>query len=222
MRKIRRRSSASDLDVRGVDDRGNGSHVVARVETHVVDMADRDDVAAAGRTILNAGEVDILVNNAGVAVVAPFVRTSEEDWEWLLGVNVRGPLRLTQALLPSMIARKTGHIVVVSSLAGLVGAPGMVAYTTSKFALTGFAEALRMETKELGISVSVICPGYVRTNLHHATRFYDNAGFKRFLDRAPAFYGMSADHVATELCDAIRKKRPLVVLGPEKIASRSC
>jgi len=162
------------------------------------------------------GPLDVLVNNAGVAVVAPFAQTKPEDWEWIMGVNVWGPLRVTRAFLPSMLARGSGHVVVVASLAGLVGAPGMVAYSTTKFAAVGFAEALRLEIARDGIDVTVVCPGFVRTNLHRATR-YGNAGFRRFLDEAPSFYGLTKEGVARELADAVEKKRGLVVLGPEKI-----
>ncbi len=187
------------------------------VETHVVDLGDEKQVVGAAESILSHGDVDVLVNNAGVAVVAPFERTTSDDWDWIMGVNVHGPLRLTRALLPRMKERGAGHIVVVASLAGLVGAPGMVAYSTTKFAMVGFAEALRVEVAPHGIGVSTVCPGYVRTNLHRATR-YRNPGFKRLLDEAPSIYGMSREHVARALCDAVVRKRPLVVLGPEKVA----
>jgi short-subunit dehydrogenase len=185
-------------------------------ETHVLDLADAAAVAAVAEEVLAGGPVDVLVNNAGVAVVAPFERTSERDWEWIMGVNVHGPLRLTRALLPAMKAQGSAHVVVVASLAGLVGAPGMVAYSTTKFAMVGFAEALRLELASDGIDVTTVCPGYVRTNLHRATR-YDNPGFRRLLDEAPAIYGMTREHVARALCNAVEKRRPLVVLGPEKI-----
>ena len=187
------------------------------VETYVTDMSDEAQVVASAEKILARGDVDVLVNNAGVCVVAPFERTSTVDWEWIMGVNVHGPLRLTRALLPRMKERGVGHIVIVASLAGLIGAPAMVAYSTTKFAMVGFAEALRLELAPHGIPVTTVCPGYVRTNLHRATR-YDNPGFKRLLDEAPAIYGLSRESVAHALCDAVMKKRPLVVLGPEKIA----
>lgn len=186
------------------------------VETHVTDLSDEAQVTAAANRILAHGDVDVLVNNAGVAVVAPFERTSSRDWEWIMGVNVHGPLRLTRALLPRMRERGVGHIVVVASLAGLIGAPGMVAYSTTKFAMVGFAEALSLELAPYGIDVTTVCPGYVRTNLHAATR-YDNAAFKRLLDDPPSFYGMTPERVAKEVCDAVVARRALVVLGPEKI-----
>src|SRR5262249_13779248 len=138
------------------------------------------------------------------------------DWEWIVGVNVWGPIRLTQALLPRMIERRAGHVVMTASLAGLIGAPGMVAYSTTKFAIVGFAEGLRHEGPRVGIGVTLVCPGFVRTNFHKATR-YANRGFERFLNDAPPWYGVSKEHAARAVVDAIAQGAPLVAFGPEKI-----
>jgi short-subunit dehydrogenase len=132
------------------------------------------------------------------------------------GVNLFGPLRLTRALLPSMITRRSGHVVLVASLGGLVAAPKMTLYSTTKFAMVGFGEALRLELADTGVGVTVVCPGYVRTGLHAATRYGDD-GFRRFLDRPPRWYGMESDAVAVALADGTEAGRPLVVLGPERI-----
>ncbi len=194
-----------------ISSRGGGD-----APTYVVDVASAAQVAdLVARVTREHGLVDVLVNNAGVAVVAPFAETRPEDLEWIVGVNVWGALRLTRAWLPGMIARGSGHVVVVASLAGLVGAPGMVAYSTTKFALVGFAESLRLELDGTGVGVTAVCPGYVRTNLSRATR-YGNEGFRAFLDGAPSWYGLSKEHVADEIVDATTRRRPLVVLGPEK------
>jgi short-subunit dehydrogenase len=115
-----------------------------------------------------------------------------------------------------MIARRRGHLAFVASLSGLVGAPGMVAYTTTKFALVGFAEALRHELAGSGVGITSVCPGYVRTNLHRTTR-YANEGFRHFLDRAPSWYGLTDASVARSIADAVETREPLLVLGPEKI-----
>lgn len=199
-------AAAADIRARG----GDAGH-------YVVDVASAEQVDdLATRAVRERGSVELLVNNAGVAVVAPFIKTRSDDWEWMTGVNMWGPLRLTRALLPDMIARGRGHVVVVASVAGLIGAPGMVAYSTTKFAMVGFAEALRLELAGTGVGVTAVCPGYVRTNLNKATR-YDNPGFKAFLDAPPSWYGMTSEHVAVELVEAVLHDRPLVVLGPEKV-----
>ena len=207
-----------DIDAHGLGDAARAARGIgARVEEHVVDLADGPAVEGLARRVLDEnGPVDVLVNNAGVAIAAPFVRTGASDWAWILGVNLLGPLRLTRALFPSMLERRSGQVVIVASLAGLIGAPGMVAYTTTKFALVGFAESLRLEVEDAGIGVTVVCPGYVRTNLARATR-YDNEGFQRFLEGAPPWYGMAKERVASEIVESVLSRRPLVVLGPEKV-----
>lgn len=182
----------------------------------VVDLADEAAVDALGARLVAGGPIDVLVSNAGVAVVKPFVQTTADDWRWVLGVNALAPLRLARAVVPAMLARRSGHLVFVASLAGLVAPPGMVAYGTSKFALVGLAEGLRLELAGSGVEVSIVCPGYVRTNLSRATR-YANEAFRRFVDDAPRFYGLSAEAVAGEITEAIARRRPLVVLGPEKV-----
>jgi len=183
---------------------------------HVIDLADPEAVDALAKAALSElGHVDLLVNNAGVAVVSPLVRMTTSDWSLLTGVNVWGPIRLTQALLPSMLARKSGRIVMTASLAGLIGAPGMVAYSTTKFAIVGFTEALRHEVEGQGVGVTLVCPGYVRTGFHAATR-YRNDGFEQFLDHAPRWYGLSAERVAAIALDAVARGQSLVTIGPEK------
>lgn len=206
-----------DIDADGVEETAEVVRALGHVAmAHVVDMSQSAEVDDLARRVLRDGGIDVLVNNAGVAVVAPFLRTTEEDWEWLFAVNLWGPVRLTRALLPRMIERRDGHVVMVASLAGLVGAPGLVAYGTTKFALVGLTEALRLEIADAGVGVTLVCPGFVRTNFAKASR-YDNGDFRRFLDEPPSWYGMAKERVASELADAVEQRRPLVVLGPEKV-----
>jgi NAD(P)-dependent dehydrogenase (short-subunit alcohol dehydrogenase family) len=186
------------------------------VDTFAVDLRSAAAIDTLAQDALAAlGPIDILFNNAGVAVVAPLVETSDADWEWLFEVNVRAPIRLTRALLPHMVERKSGHIAITASLAGLMGAPSMLAYSTTKHALVGFAETLRYEVLEEGVHVTAICPGYVRTNLHRATR-YQNDRFQKFLDDPPAWYGISESEAARIIADGIERRKPLVVFGIEK------
>ncbi|MBL8613314.1 MAG: SDR family oxidoreductase [Myxococcales bacterium] len=199
------RAAAADARRHGVD-----------AVAHVVDVADGRAIEAFASEVLAGGPVDLLVNNAGVCVVAPFVATTSADWEWVLGVNLRGAIALTRALLPSMLERRSGHVAFVASLAGLVGAPAMVAYATTKFGVVGFAEALRVELATSGVGVTTVCPGYVRTGLHASTR-YGNDRFARFLDAPPRWYGMTPERVATELLDAASRGGGVVALGPEKL-----
>jgi NAD(P)-dependent dehydrogenase (short-subunit alcohol dehydrogenase family) len=183
----------------------------------VADLSKEEAITRLAQDILQSfGHVDLLMNNAGVAVVAPLLSTKEQDWDWILAINLRAPIRLTRALLPSMIERRSGHIAFTASMAGLVGAPGMSAYSTTKFGLVGFAEALSLEVKDAGIDVTVVCPGYVRTNLHHATR-YTNDSMKKLLDAPPSWYGVRQDDAGRRIVRALANKSPLFVFGVEKL-----
>jgi len=212
------RLALADIDPKGLTATAESARTLGgEVVTHTVDMGSAGEVdALAARVLREDGPVDVLVNNAGVAVVAPFMRTTEVDWQWVFSVNLWGPLRLTRALLRPMIERGAGHVVMVASLAGLIGAPGLVAYSTTKFALVGLTEALRLEVADAGVGVTLVCPGFVRTNFSKASR-YDNTDFRRFLDEPPSWYGLPKERVASKLCDAVEARRPLVVLGPEKV-----
>ena len=111
------------------------------------------------------GRIDALINNAGVSAQALFSEVKAEDLHWyedLMRVNLWGSVWCTHAALPHLKASK-GRIVAVASLAGLVGVPGRTAYSATKFAMTGFFEALRAELKSAGVSVTTAYPGVVAT-----------------------------------------------------------
>lgn len=115
------------------------------------------------------GPVDILVNNAGVAHSAPIARTSLEDWEKMFRINATGAFLCLQAFLPDMLEKKWGRIVNVASMAGLTGAPYIIAYTASKHALVGLTRAAAAEVGKHGVTVNAVCPGYVETPMTEAT-----------------------------------------------------
>ena len=122
------------------------------------------------------GGIDALINNAGMSAQALFSDVKAEDLAWyenLMRINLWGSVWCTHAALPHIRARN-GHIVAVSSLAGLVGVPGRTAYSATKFAMTGFFEALRAELKVAGVSVTTAYPGVVATNIRY--RGFNAAG----------------------------------------------
>lgn len=189
----------------------------ATVTTFVVDLARADELdRLAADAPAAIGPIDVLFNNAGVAVVKPLEVTRDEDWRWVFDVNVWAPIRLTRALVPAMVQRGRGQIVMTASLAGLIGAPGMVAYSTSKFALVGFSESLRAELAPHGIDITVICPGYIKTGLHRATR-YENAAFEAMVEAPPDWYGVPLDQAARAIGRAIDRRAPQLVLGIERV-----
>jgi short-subunit dehydrogenase len=109
------------------------------------------------------GPVDVLVNNAGYGLVGAIEELSEEEIRDQMEVNFFGALRLIQLILPTMRERKKGHIFNISSIAGINGSPGLGLYNASKFALEGMSEALMLETRHLGLKVTLVEPGPFRT-----------------------------------------------------------
>lgn len=130
------------------------------------DVADAESVRRAVDAALKAfGKIDILVNNAGYACFKPFVEMSLDEWQRTLDVNVTGPVNCIKAVLPSMMERKSGRIINLSSVAGLKPLIDQSAYCASKYALNGLTKVLAMELRPHGIAVHAICPGGVDTQL---------------------------------------------------------
>ncbi|MBI4774768.1 MAG: 3-oxoacyl-ACP reductase FabG [Deltaproteobacteria bacterium] len=117
----------------------------------------------ARKTLDRFGRIDVLVNNAGVIVAAPFVEMKRADWDRIIGVNLGGVFNCCKAVVPSMIQRKTGRIVNISSVAGKRAAPLISAYSASKFGVIGLTQALALELGEYDITVNAVCPGFIET-----------------------------------------------------------
>lgn len=131
-----------------------------------LDVTDRDSWRTAVEEILAAdGRIDILVNNAGVMPTGPFTDETAATTDLIVDVNVKGVLAGMHAVLPSMVAARRGHIVNIASMAGVVPLPGMISYNASKFAAYGASIAARREYDGTGVTVSVIMPSAVRTEL---------------------------------------------------------
>jgi short-subunit dehydrogenase len=142
----------------------------ARTLVVTMDVADSAQCRALiEKAVAEFGRIDNLVNNAGVSAQALFSDVKAEDLHWyetLMKINHWGAVWCTHAALPHLKASQ-GRIVAVNSLAGLVGVPGRTAYSATKFAMTGFFEALRIELKSAGVSVTTAYPGVVATQIRH-------------------------------------------------------
>jgi short-subunit dehydrogenase len=152
------------------------------------------------------GPVDILVNNAGVQIVGPTEQTDFEAGARLLELNVHTPMRLTTLLLPEMIARKSGAIVDIASMAAIAPTPGMYFYNASKAALAAASEGLRAELKPHGIHVVTVYPGPVTSAMEVAARAkYEATGA---VDHTPTG---TPEGLAKLVLAALEKKRPRVI-----------
>jgi NAD(P)-dependent dehydrogenase (short-subunit alcohol dehydrogenase family) len=131
------------------------------VEIDVTDFPAMEQLVQ--ETVRRTGRLDYIFNNAGIAIGGSINLYSIEDWNQMIDVNLRGVINGIQAAYQIMMTQGFGHIVNTASMAGLMPGPGNVAYTTTKHAVVGLSKSLRAEAVRMGVRVSVICPGVVRT-----------------------------------------------------------
>lgn len=201
------------LEATAVSARRRGVEVLTRV----VDVADRGAMAAFAEAVhARVDAVDLLVNNAGVAIVASFLETSLEDWDWIVGVNQWGVIHGLHGFVPPMVAAgRGGHVVNIASMAGLAGFPHLDAYSTTKFAVVGLSESLRQELEPLGIGVTVVCPGPVTTPIIGSGRrrgIAESSGFRERLTTLYEKWGTTPERLAEEVMEAIADNRPMLVV----------
>jgi NAD(P)-dependent dehydrogenase (short-subunit alcohol dehydrogenase family) len=141
------------------------THDVA-IQSRSVDVSDHESVDQAFATIgKSIGEPTILVNNAGIAPSAPFLKTSPDLWEKVIGVDLTGAFFCIQKVLPAMLESKFGRIVNISSTAGLTGIGYVTAYCAAKHGLIGLTRSLAIETARKGVTVNAVCPGFADTDI---------------------------------------------------------
>lgn len=139
----------------------SGAHMILPL-----DLGESESFAAALASVLDRyGNIDTLINNGGISQRGTAVETQLEVDRRIMEVNYMGTVALTKAVLPSMLARGSGQIVVISSLMGKIGTPMRSAYAASKHALQGFFDCLRAEVHDQGVNVCVVCPGYIDTEV---------------------------------------------------------
>lgn len=177
------------------------------------DLSDRPGIAEAMRKVRDChGPVDIVINNAGMSSRGLAVDTSLDVDVTIMNVNYFGQIAVTKALLPDMIRRKSGHIVVISSIQGKLAIPFRSTYAASKHALQAFFDSLRAEVTDHGIHVSVISPGYIRTNLSQSSLSADGTTYGLAEKEIEA--GMSPEYVADCIVEAVCARDSEVLIGP--------
>ena len=140
----------------------------------VLDVTDDDSVREALDLVLEkSGRLDVVINNAGTTLVGAVEETSTDEARWLLETNLLGVHRVTRAALPHLRASK-GHAVIIGSIAGFLAKPGEGFYSTTKHALEGYADVLRLELSPFGVRVALVEPGFVKTNFASVARVVAN------------------------------------------------
>jgi len=162
----------------------------------------------------SAGPLDVLINNAGIALFALVEDMRHEHWTRVIDTNLWGPIHAIECFVPEMIRARKGHVVNVSSAAGLTGAPWHAAYSTAKWGLVGLSEVLRYDLEQHDIGVTVICPGAVDTPLKHSVEILSvnrESRYARKLIRSFDRSAVTPEHVAHLIIDAIGRRKFLVI-----------
>lgn len=187
-------------------------------EVHLVlplDLAEWEGLDhKAGQVLNRFGGVDILVNNGGISHRSLAKDTLLEVDKRVMDIDYFGHIALTKAVLPSMLERRSGHIVVTTSLAGLIPVPYRTAYCAAKHALHGFFDTLRVEVWEENIKVTLVCPAQVRTNISYQAMAGDGGKYGKMDPLIEA--GMSPEACADAILRAIVKGKQQTLVGKGK------
>jgi len=181
-----------------------------------VDVTDFSAVETLVReTVDRAGRLDYMFNNAGIGIGGEVWRYSIEDWDRIIDVNLRGVTNGVQAAYQAMLKQGFGHIVNTSSMAGLIPAAFEAGYAATKFAVVGLSTSLRIESVSIGIRVSVICPGVIRTPILKGGKYGKILGdisqdnieqmFERFRPMSPAIF-------ARKVLNAVAKNKAIIIV----------
>ena len=219
MAKAGGRLFLTDINQGGLDET---CHLIERTGGEVC-MARAFDIADYQAMCAFAKEVhhdycplDILVNVAGIAMFSQVEEMSHDDWEKVISVNLWGVIHAIECFVPDMIrARKGGHIVTVSSTAGIIGLPWHAVYAGTKHALMGISEVLRYDLKKHRIGVSIICPGAVKTGLVQTADIHADT---RAADKVRMLFlkiTITPEKVASLIIDAVCKEKFLVITSTD-------
>jgi NADP-dependent 3-hydroxy acid dehydrogenase YdfG len=158
----------------------------------VVDITNPEAVAAA----LSGVDAQVLVNNAGVGILKPFMELTREEWSRMVDVNFNALFDVTRAVLPAMIRRQSGHVVIIGSISGRSAYVGGTCYAATKHAVMGFSESLMLELRDSGVKVSIVNPGSVATH---------------FSERADASWMLTAADVAESVAFVVNTPEDVLV-----------
>jgi len=181
-----------------------------KVHAQVLDVRDEKAVAEYMDYVAARGRVDYLFCNAGVGFGQPYEVTKREDWNTIFDVNVFGLVNCVHSMLPHLMRQGSGHIVIVSSVAGISPLPYQTVYVASKHAVYGFARCLRYELEDKNIKVSVICPGAVATNI-----FYRSLDYSLHFELPQPPNAISIDQAGEEILEGIRNGQEVIPLNED-------
>jgi len=183
-----------------------------KVTAAICDVTDFAAVKAlVEETVAENGRLDYIFNNAGTCIMGEAQDISYEDWRGVIDLNLYGVVHGVAAAYPIMVRQGFGHIVNISSFAGLMPVAGQVPYVTSKHGIVGLSNALRIEGSLHGVKASVVCQGMVRTPLYETTKTLKLDGDK-IIDMLPA--AMPPEKCARFIMDGVEKNKAIILISP--------
>ena len=190
-----------------------------KVTAHRVDVTSRDDMAALpAKVVAEHGGVNLLVNNAGITLQKSFATHSLEDWDRIVGINWWGVLHGCHYFLPALRDADEAHIVNMSSMTGFLGIPMQSSYCATKAAVKGLSESLWAELAPLGIGVTSVHPGAIRTDMIQATiEESDDLAFAERSYRMAQRTGVSPEKAAAKIVRAVERGRMRVRFGADAV-----
>jgi len=187
-----------------------------KVEIVLMDISKHNELTqTTQKVIAQFGHIDILVNNAGISQRSMAIETSFEVDQKIINTNLLGTIAFTKAVLPSMVKRKQGQIIVISSLMGKFAAPLRSGYAASKHGLHGFFDALRMELDDYNIKVLMVCPGFVKTNISINAITAD--GSKQGTMDDATNKGILPNEVAKKILSALNRNKEEIYIGKREV-----
>jgi NAD(P)-dependent dehydrogenase (short-subunit alcohol dehydrogenase family) len=210
-----------DIDAAGLASSAEAIRGLGRaVQAERVDVSSADEMRAFASSVHARLEaVDLLMNNAGVGIGGGFLDTSLADWDWILGINLRGVIHGCHYFVPHMVRRgRGGHVINVSSAAGYSASSALAAYNATKFGVLGLSEALWEELRPHGIGVTAVCPGVIDTPITRSARLVGAMNAPRVREEMVRGYqrrGYGPERVAANILKAVQRDRVVAPISPE-------
>jgi NADP-dependent 3-hydroxy acid dehydrogenase YdfG len=184
----------------------------SQIKTMKVDVSDYGAVKAmVDWTVAKKGKIDYIFNNAGIAVGGEVRDVSMDDWHAVLDVNLKGVIHGVDAAYKVMVNQGFGHIINTASIEGLIPFPATVSYVASKFAVVGISTSLRVEGADLGVKVSAVCPGYIKTRIFEDSKMI-KLDREKVLENLPERFGITPEECARRILKGVEKNKAIIVV----------
>lgn len=183
-----------------------------KVKAKTLDVTNFEAVMALVKdTATEYGRLDYIFNNAGIAVGGEARDCSIDDWRNVLNVNLFGVINGVAAAYPLMVKQGFGHIINTSSIAGLAPFPYEIPYVASKHGVVGLSNALRIEGKDLGVNVSVVCPGLIKTPIYNTSKII-KINRDKFLESLPERFWITPEKCALQILHGVKRNKAIIVV----------